>query len=56
MGFDRFAEMLQQQYDPDLEAYYQKIFAAYKQWSPDADDDITMILIKFLPASVETTA
>ncbi len=47
MGFDRFAQMLQQQYDPDLETYYQKLFAAYKKWSPDADDDITMILIKF---------
>lgn len=47
MGFDRFAQMLQQQYDPDLETYYQKLFSAYKQWSPAADDDITMILIKF---------
>lgn len=50
MGFDRFALMLQQQYDPDLETYYQKLFAAYKQWSPAADDDITMVLIKFSAA------
>ncbi len=47
MGFDRFVQMLQQQYDPDLETYYQKLFTAYKQWSPAADDDITMVLIKF---------
>jgi len=56
MGFDRFAQMLQRQYDQDLETYYQKIFTAYKQWSPDADDDITMILIKFSANTGEALA
>lgn len=47
MGFDRFAEMLKREYDPDLESYYARIFAGYKNWAAEADDDITMVLIKF---------
>jgi hypothetical protein len=49
MGFDRFAAMLQTVYDPDPETFYHNIFAAYKAWAAVADDDITMILIKFSP-------
>ena len=47
MGFDRFTEMLRREYCENLETYYQRIFAAYLAWSPKADDDITMVLIKF---------
>ncbi len=47
MGFERFAEMLQRVYQPDLESFYHAIFAGYKEWAASADDDITMVLIKF---------
>ncbi len=50
MGFDRFASMLQRVYNPDPETFYHQIFAAYKAWAAVADDDITMVLIKFAPA------
>lgn len=50
MGYDRFTQLLQTIYDPDPETFYHRIFAGYKQWSPTADDDITMLLIKFDPA------
>ncbi len=49
MGFDRFAEMLQRVYHPDPETFYHQIFSAYKDWAAIADDDITMVLIKFTP-------
>ncbi|EKD82664.1 MAG: CBS protein, partial [uncultured bacterium] len=54
MGFDRFNEMLLREYSDNLDTYYQRIFAAYLAWSPQADDDITMVLIKF--GHLETAA
>ncbi|EKD83779.1 MAG: protein serine/threonine phosphatase, partial [uncultured bacterium] len=47
MGFERFTEMLKREYSENLETYYQRIFAAYLAWSPKADDDITLVLIRF---------
>jgi len=47
MGFDRFLNMLRREFSTDLETYYQRIFSAYLTWSPEAEDDITMVLIKF---------
>ncbi len=47
MGFDRFTTLLKNEYSNDLETYYRRIFAAYLAWSPKADDDITLVLIKF---------
>ncbi|MDN5278223.1 MAG: phosphoserine phosphatase RsbU/P [Clostridiales bacterium] len=47
LGFDNFQKIVQQCYDPVLETYYQKIFAAYLDWAQKAEDDITMVLIKF---------
>lgn len=47
MGFDRFSQMLKNVYHPDPEAFYHAIFAGYKEWAVSADDDITMVLIKF---------
>lgn len=47
MGFDRFNAILKNSYSSDLETYYRRIFAAYLDWSPEADDDITLVLIKF---------
>lgn len=47
MGFDRFNDLLKNGYDNNLEQYYQNIFNAYLDWSPEADDDITLVLVKF---------
>ncbi|MBU1105564.1 MAG: SpoIIE family protein phosphatase [Candidatus Riflebacteria bacterium] len=47
MGFDRFLDILRNEFSSDLETYYQRIFDAYYAWSPEADDDITMVLIRF---------
>lgn len=47
MGFDGFDAILKSCYSEDLETYYQKIFAAYLDFTAEADDDITMVLIKF---------
>lgn|GEM_PF-712323 len=47
MGFDNFTRMLGETFDTNLETYYERIFKAYTNWSPEADDDITMVLIGF---------
>jgi sigma-B regulation protein RsbU (phosphoserine phosphatase) len=47
MGFDNFSRILASSYDDNLEVYYDNVFNAYKQWSAKADDDITMVLIRF---------
>ncbi len=49
MGYTRFSQLLQDVYDPDPETLYHRIFASYKKWAVTADDDITMVLIKFSP-------
>jgi len=47
MGFDNFTELLKTSFSNDLEEFYQNIFDSYKKWSPRADDDITMVLMRF---------
>jgi HAMP domain-containing protein len=47
LGFERFSELLRKTYDANVEEYYNKIFAAYKEWAPESDDDLTMVLIKY---------
>ena len=47
IGTQRFTELISSSYSDDLETYYNRIFAGYKKWSPLADDDITMVLVKF---------
>lgn len=47
MGFDYFAAILKESFSTDLEEFYQNIFNSYKKWSPKADDDITMVLMRF---------
>lgn len=49
MGFDNFTELLAREFAPDLDLYYQRIFKGYKDWAASADDDITMVLIKYYP-------
>jgi serine phosphatase RsbU (regulator of sigma subunit) len=48
MGFDRFEKLVMRSFNHDLETFYQAIFSGYLQWSPSAEDDITMVLFKFL--------
>lgn len=47
MGFDNFSRILAESFDENLEKYYDRVFKAYKDWSADADDDITMVLIRY---------
>ncbi len=47
LGLERFLELVSKSYSLDPEEYYKNIFAGYKAWSPLADDDITMVLVKF---------
>ena len=47
IGIQRFSELISNSYSEDPEIYYKQIFAGYKKWSPLADDDITMVLVKF---------
>ena len=46
-GLERFLELVSKSYSLDPEEYYKNIFAGYKAWSPMADDDITMVLVKY---------
>ncbi len=47
LGFENFSSILAESFDEDLLVYYDRIFAAYKNWAPNADDDITMVLFRF---------
>jgi serine phosphatase RsbU (regulator of sigma subunit) len=47
IGIKRFKELVSNSYSEDSETFYNNIFAGYKKWSPLADDDITMVLVKF---------
>ena len=47
IGIKRFSELITNSYSEDPEIFYNQIFSGYKKWSPLADDDITMVLIKF---------
>jgi sigma-B regulation protein RsbU (phosphoserine phosphatase) len=48
LGFDNFTQVVKECFDDDLELFYQNVFDAYLDWTPTAEDDITMVLIKFL--------
>lgn len=47
LGFERFSDLLKRAYHQDIEEYYTQIFAEYKKWAPESDDDLTMVLIKY---------
>ncbi len=53
IGIQRFTELISKSYSEDSETFYNNIFTGYKEWSPLADDDITMVLVKFGTESVE---
>ena len=55
IGIQRFSELISNSYSDDPETFYQRIFAGYKEWSPLADDDITMVLVKFGEKSKQST-
>ena len=47
IGIKRFSQLITDSYSENPEIFYNQIFAGYKKWSPLADDDITMVLVKF---------
>ncbi|GAB4277149.1 MAG: hypothetical protein Kow0029_19720 [Candidatus Rifleibacteriota bacterium] len=47
MGFENFTSIVCKAYDENLETFYRNIFNAYLEWSPSAEDDITMVLIRY---------
>jgi serine phosphatase RsbU (regulator of sigma subunit) len=47
IGIKRFAQLVTDSFSEDPEVFYNQIFSGYKKWSPLADDDITMVLVKF---------
>ncbi|NLM16898.1 MAG: SpoIIE family protein phosphatase [Candidatus Riflebacteria bacterium] len=47
IGFEGFKQMCLEHYDPDPEVFYNNIFAAYKEWSPEASDDVTLLITTF---------
>ncbi|MDD3146162.1 MAG: SpoIIE family protein phosphatase [Candidatus Riflebacteria bacterium] len=44
-GYERLKQLALDAFDPDPEAFYRKIFAAYENWSARPDDDLTIILV-----------
>lgn len=44
-GFERLRAMLLELYNPDPEIYYRNVFSVYESWSPQPDDDLTLIMI-----------
>lgn len=47
LGFDNFKSLIARSRDDNLEKFYHNIFNAYLAWSPSAEDDITMVLIRY---------
>ncbi|MBQ2592793.1 MAG: SpoIIE family protein phosphatase [Candidatus Riflebacteria bacterium] len=47
IGINRFSQLVSDSFSEDPEVFYNQIFSGYKKWSPLADDDITMVLVKF---------
>jgi serine phosphatase RsbU (regulator of sigma subunit) len=43
-GFERFKDKLPLLYSHDPEVFYQRILAMYKDWSEEAEDDLTIIV------------
>ena len=44
---ERLTKLISDSYSENPEEYYNNIFAGYKAWAALADDDITMVLIKY---------
>lgn len=47
LGMERLTKLISDSYSENPEEYYNNIFAGYKAWAALADDDITMVLIKY---------
>lgn len=47
MGMERLTKLISESYSEEPDEYYKKIFAGYKNWAPLADDDITMVLVRY---------
>ncbi|MBU1105561.1 MAG: SpoIIE family protein phosphatase [Candidatus Riflebacteria bacterium] len=52
IGYDGFKELLQANYNPDPEVFYQNVFAAYSRHigSSEAQDDLTLIITVCKPS------
>jgi hypothetical protein len=48
-GAERFLKLACDCWNKDLATYYQNLFNANSSWAPEADDDITIVLIRFQP-------
>ena len=44
-GFDRLKNTICSFYDPNPEIFYENLYRNYKNWSPVADDDLTLIVV-----------
>lgn len=47
MGLERFLKLASSSFSIDPKTYYARLFKGYKDWSLSADDDITMVLVRF---------
>lgn len=48
-GAEKFLELTQKSWQPDLQQYYSALVRANTEWSPHAEDDITIVLARFQP-------
>lgn len=53
IGIQRFSEMITRSYSEKAEEFYNNLFNEYKKWSPSADDDITILFVKFETNSMQ---
>lgn len=47
IGIKRFTELVSKSYSDDMDTFYNNLFYGIKEWAPLADDDITMVLVKY---------
>jgi sigma-B regulation protein RsbU (phosphoserine phosphatase) len=46
-GADRFLKLAKESWDSDLSVYYQRMFEVNRAWAAVAEDDLTIVLIRF---------
>lgn len=45
-GYPRFLQLLQSAWNEDLETYWQGIYAGYRTWAENQDDDLTFLMLR----------
>lgn len=48
-GAGKFLDLAQKIWQPDLQQYYSALIRANTEWSPNAEDDITIVLARYQP-------